>query len=175
MPTENMLLLTLDLGCIPALGAEAEAEVARCEEAGYRFFTLEEAGDSQGSRARLYQLVREGVVDDPATEGEFMEEGEFSDQLWGPYYWRWAHCQYLTAKEDEWVGLSNLQLPESGAQFGVTVVRRAHRGNGLAHALKLLALHYLQRESVPSVSTRNSAMNEPVLRLNRRLGFRLEP
>lgn len=118
--------------------------------------------------------MREGLVDDPASDGTFLSCEEFSERLFEPFYWRWAECQFLAAAGDEWVGLTNLQLRDEGAEFGVTVVTREFRGRGVARALKLQALAYLRRQGVASVATRNDPRNEAVLRLNTRLGFRVD-
>lgn len=56
--------------------------------------------------------------------------------------------------------------------FGLTVVTRAHRGKGLARALKLLALEYAQSCGVDTIVTENHPENAPILRLNKTLGFR---
>ncbi len=168
------LVLRLDLEGDSPSHAEIEAALAIGVESGLRCFMLETAGDSVESRSRLYELVREGVVDDPSNDGTFMGFEEFSEQLFEPFYWRWAECQFLAAVGDEWVGLTNLQLRDSGAEFGVTVVKRAFRGRGVARVLKLLALDHLRKQGVRLVLTRNDSRNSAVLRLNRRLGFRID-
>lgn len=147
--------------------------LARANAAGIRFFTLDAAGDTLDHRRKVFELVREGVVDDPSNDGTFMDFEEFSEHLFGAYYWRWSDAQFLAAAGDEWVGLTNLQLREATrAEFGVTVVRRGYRRRGIARALKLLALDYLRRRGVRSVHTRNDPTNTPILCLNRDLGFR---
>lgn len=165
------MLLRLDLGGGAPVAGDVDEALANGEGLGLRFFTLEAAGDSVASRARLYELVREGVVDDPGGDGMFLGFDAFSERLFEPYYWRWAECQFLAAAGDEWVGLTNLQLRDEGAEFGVTVVKRAYRGQGVARALKLLALAYLGSQGWSSVVTRNDPRNEAVLRLNKRLGL----
>lgn len=165
----NLLTLTLELATRPA--SEMQLAVDGCAYEGIRFFALAEVEDTPDTRVRLYELVREGVIDDPSNDGTFMDPEEFSDRLFEPFYWRWAECQFLAAVGDEWVGLTNLQLPASGAQFGVTVVKRAFRRRGIARVLKLQALQYLHDRGTVSVTTRNDPRNTAVLRLNRGLGF----
>lgn len=168
------MILRLTLAGDSPTPADVEAALARCAGLELRYFTLAAAGDSVESRSLLYQLVREGVLDDPGGDGMFLSLEAFSDQLFEPYYWRWADCQFVAAAGDEWVGLTNLQLRDAGAEFGVTVVKRAYRRRGVARALKLLALAYLRDQGASSVVTRNDPRNEAVLRLNRRLGFEVE-
>lgn len=171
-PPVELVTLELDLASRTPPAAEVEACLERCAAMGVRFFTLAEAGDTPDTRRRLYELVSEGVVDDPGNDGTFMGFEEFSERLFEPFYWRWASCQVLAAKGGEWIGLTNLQLREGRvAEFGVTVVKRAHREQGIARALKLLALRRASDLGVETVRTWNHQANEPMLRLNERLGF----
>lgn len=168
---DTMLTLRLNLAKTGPFASDAKAAYEASAGVGVRFFTLAEVGDSPESRRRLYELVFEGVVDDPSNDGTFMEFEEFSENLFEPFYWRWAECQFIAAVGDEWIGLTNVQVREDGAVFGVTVVKRSFRGRGVARALKLLALDYLWTRGVETVETRNHPSNEAVLKLNRRLGF----
>ena len=165
----TMLLLTLDLESAGPLDDKVRAACGLC--VGTEFITLADAGDSIEARRRLYELVYEGVVDDPSNDGTFMEFEEFSESLFEPYYWRWADCQFIAAAGDKWIGLTNLQLRDDGAVFGVTVVKGDFRGRGVARALKFLALDYLWKSGIETVETRNHPTNLAVLKLNRRLGF----
>lgn len=166
-----MLALELVLNEAPRTADLDEARSATPE--GIRFFSLMDVGDTEDSRLRLYELVREGVVDDPSNDGTFMSYEQFSAELFEPYYWRWAECQFLAADGRNWVGLVNLQLREGGAaEFGVTVVERAYRGRGIARALKLVALAYAHGRGITHLATRNDPRNEAIVRLNCSLGFR---
>jgi RimJ/RimL family protein N-acetyltransferase len=167
-----MLDLELNLTENPPARDVVAAAVAEAAASGIRFFTLYEAGDTPTVRFKLYELVREGVVDDPSNDGTFMDYESFSEQLFEAYYGRWSECQFLAAEGDAWVGLSNVQLRDGNrAEFGVTVVKRGYRRRGIARALKLLALQYLHERGVRSVRTRNDPTNAAILRLNRALGF----
>src|SRR5690606_7738922 len=139
---------------------------------GTRFFTLDNAGDTPVTRHRLYELVNELVIDDPSNDGTFMDYERFFEQLFVPFYWRWADCQFLAAREDEWAGLTNVQLRAGErAEFGVTVVKRDFWRQGIARVLKLLALQRLHTLGIKAVSTGNDPTNTSILRLNRSLGF----
>ena len=140
---------------------------------GIRFFTLDGVGDTQEVRFKLYQLVREGVVDDPSGNGTFMDYEAFSEKLFEKYYWRWRDSQFIAAVGTDWIGLTNLQLrAEDKGQFGVTVVKRAYRRQGIAKVLKLLALRHAHDQGVRFIGTRNDRGNIPIIRLNRALSFR---
>ena len=141
-------------------------------EAGYRFFTLAQAGDDETTRRQLYALVREGVCDTPGFSGAFESYPAFMERIYTPSYWNHAESQFLAAHAGAWVGLSSFvpQADERGL-FGLTVVTRAHRGKGLARALKLLALEYARSCGVDTVVTENHPENAPILGLNKTLGF----
>ena len=76
----------------------------------------------------------------------------------------------------ELIGLTELYLPENRpwmAFQGDTGVRPDHRGHGLGAWMK--ATNHLrladERPDVEWVQTWNAASNEPMLRINRALGF----
>ncbi len=141
-------------------------------EAGYRFLTLAQVGDSEPARRNLYTLVREGVEDTPGFTGEFETYLAFIKRLYRPSYQEHAESQFLALYGEAWVGLSSLVVqPGSRAIFGLTVVTKAHRGRGIARALKLSALEYAREVGVKTITTENHPENLAILRLNRGLGF----
>ena len=96
----------------------------------------------------------------------------FVERIYQPSYRRHADSQFLAAFEGAWVGLSSFAVKPGGeGMFGLTAVTRAHRGKGLARALKVEALSYAQRRGIKRVTTENHPKNTPILRLNRALGF----
>ncbi|MBB5236118.1 GNAT family N-acetyltransferase [Deinococcus budaensis] len=57
------------------------------------------------------------------------------------------------------------------AESEQTVTARAHRGRGLATALKAHALAWAQGEGFTHASTGGTVLNLPMLRVNTRLGY----
>ena len=55
--------------------------LARTNAAGIRFFTLDTAGDTLDHRRKVFELVKEGVVDDPSNDGTFMVFEAFSEHV----------------------------------------------------------------------------------------------
>jgi len=154
------------------VGAVREAE-GTIRRLGLRSFTLLDAGLGPRARRELYQLVRLGVQDDPGEGAGFLPFERFDEELFEPFYWRWADAQFLVADGERWVGLANLQLRTvERAEMGITVVRRAYRRRGVARALKVLALRRAQERGVERVATWNHVGNTPILELNASLGFR---
>lgn len=76
------------------------------------------------------------------------------------------------------VGYTTIQVPAHTPQHALqwdTLVRADHRGHRLGLALKLANLRVLRAHApdVVRISTYNAAENEPMLRVNRALGFRV--
>jgi len=162
--------LTLDLTSVPAV--DSEVATRTLTEAGYRFFTLAQAGDDEATRRKLYSLVREGVHDTAGFTGEFERYEAFIERIYTRSYGQHAESQFLAAYADDWVGLSSfVGKPDGGGIFGLTVVTREHRCRGIARALKLLGLQYAQKNSIGKIVTENHPENAPILGLNQALGF----
>jgi RimJ/RimL family protein N-acetyltransferase len=163
--------LALDLTAAPL--TDTKSVTRPLVEAGYRFFTLAEAGDDETTRRKLYALVREGVCDTPGFSGEFEGYQAFMERIYTRSYRQHAQSQFLAAYAGDWVGLSSfVQQADGQGLFGLTVVTRAHRGEGIARALKLLALQYARGSGVDTIVTENHPQNAPILALNEALGFR---
>jgi mycothiol synthase len=57
----------------------------------------------------------------------------------------------------------------------LTGVRRDWRGRGIAGALKRAQIAWAKEQGYERLQTENETRNEPIRRLNERLGYRLEP
>jgi mycothiol synthase len=58
---------------------------------------------------------------------------------------------------------------------GMTGVRREHRGQGLALALKLRSFHVMKERGCTETLTHNDTANQAILALNRKLGYQKRP
>ena len=165
---ERSVYSRLSLPAIPNLEL-----TRRLERQGYRFCTLQAAGDTSANREKLYWLVRETVMDDPGFEGDFETLDEF-EQMADAWYWSEAETRYLALHGDEWVALSG-QHPKPNQAFieaGLTGVIKTHRGRGLAQAVKLMANADAFRRGYSEVRTNNDSRNAAILAVNRKLGFK---
>lgn len=77
----------------------------------------------------------------------------------------------------EIIGLSKyiLYLGGEGLYTGMTGVRRAYRGRGIATALKVAGIAFAQAQGFPYIRTDNAMSNEAMQAVNRKLGFRPFP
>ncbi len=146
--------------------------ISRLERQGYRFCTLQSAGDTPVNREKLYWLVREAVLDDPGFEGEFETLEQFA-QMADAWYWSEAETRYLAIHNEEWVALSGLhpKPDQSFVSTSLTGVTRTHRGRGLAQAIKLIAITDATARGYNEIRTNNDSRNAAMLAVNRKLGF----
>lgn len=149
----------------------------RAEANGYRFLTLADLELEAGKRA-VYALDCDCAKDEPGLGPDWVPpafETYEKELLAGPQFD--PAGLYLAEKDGEYAGLTGLHFPpgQPAAWTFFTGIRRAHRGQGLAQALKLLAVEYARTKGYPKVSTGNHARNAPMLAVNRKFGFQPLP
>ena len=129
---------------------------------------------------RLYEVAVEALADipgdglsDPGSAEEFRARDVDRAVLppWG----------YAVATDDasgEVIGYSNLMLVAGRpglAWNGMTGVRRAWRGRGVASALKRATIRWAIAHELEAIETANDIDNAPMRAVNRRLGYRPMP
>jgi len=140
---------------------------------GIRFVTLAETGNTPENQRKLYDLNRLCNADNPAHEGWGFEDfATFRKRIFESPEFR-ADAQYIALDGEQWIGLASLTYyEEANAIFNrFTGVDPVHRGRHIALALKLLAIQCAQRYGVDYLFTNNDGENEPILAINRRLGY----
>lgn len=150
--------------------------MARIHAEGFRFFSLAEAGLTEENKHKLYEVNRASALDNPGNNGIFPDFHSFSKNVFEASWFR-ADTQIIAAQGDDWVGLSAIGVykDDDYAYNAFTGVLREYRGRGLAQALKLQTILLAKREGVHRVRTNNDSTNEPVLAVNRKLGYKPEP
>jgi GNAT superfamily N-acetyltransferase len=126
----------------------------------------------------IYAVAVEAYVDVPGTGDDEMEP--FEDWL--------AHdmqgsgdrpeATFVALEDDEVVGYAKFSLTAAQptvAFHDMTGVRRAWRGRGIAGALKRAQIRWAKEQGYERLVTGNEVRNEPIRRLNRRLGYREAP
>ncbi len=127
----------------------------------------------------IYAVAGEASLDVPSDRPP--ERLEDFDR-WLEHEWRYpgtlAEGTMLALADDEVVGFA--RLTASAAQPGVayhamTGVKRGWRGRGIAGALKRAQVTWAKSAGYERLVTNNELRNEPMRRLNARLGYRIEP
>ena len=85
---------------------------------------------------------------------------------------------FIALAGGEVVGYSKFHVPLARPEelmHDLTGVKRAWRGRGVAGTLKRAQLHWAKEQGIRTLITMNEVRNEPIRRLNERLGYRLAP
>jgi len=89
-----------------------------------------------------------------------------------------ADATFLAVSGDEVVGYSKFSLTAAQpttAHHDMTAVKRAWRQRGVAGALKRTQILWAKEQGYERLATQNEVRNEPIRRLNKRLGYREAP
>lgn len=143
------------------------------EATGIRFFTLaDEPGEA--TERKLYELMNRTVRDIPGWDSPEFQPFE--------QWLKWivncpADAIIIAADGDRFAGSTVLQPNKlTGSMYtGHTSVEADYRGRKLALALKLLSIRVAQRYGAPFMRTNNDSQNQPMLAVNRKLGYKPEP
>lgn len=169
---ESVLALA---GFDPALYADA---LSAARDKGIRFMTLAAEGDAASDQfLRRYfdfslpiMMSQPGVDGMPAPPFERWLQFVRGDSRWSP------HGIALAAEGERWVALAEVvHLPSGGFYNGFTGVHQEYRGRGLALPLKVMALAYAKEKGAEYIRTNNHSANQPMLAVNRKLGYVPEP
>ena len=126
----------------------------------------------------LWEVAREATPDIP---GE--EEGDIGTlEEWLARDMRGAsddpRAVFAALDHGEVVGFAKLSFSDESSErafHDLTGVKRAHRGRGIAGALKRTQIAWARENGYTSLQTSNEVRNEPIRRLNERYGYVLEP
>lgn len=134
--------------------------------------------DRPGLDRGLWEVAREAGPDIPGEEDT--DAGPF--EAWLDRDMRGIgddpEAVFVALDGDEVVGYAKLAFnPENAerAYHDLTGVRRAHRGRGIAAALKATQIAWAKEHGYGSLQTSNDVRNEPIRHLNAKPGYRLEP
>ncbi len=148
------------------------------EKEGLEITTLAAVGRTPEAERRLYEMHAELLEDVPRI-GEYTPVPFDLFREWNLESPGHLPEGYFLAKAGEtFVGecvLARMEAVEGGLTHGLTGVRRAYRGQGLATALKVRALAWAKEAGFATVRTWNDSLNEPMLAINVKLGFQREP
>ena len=159
----------------PFLGSLAQAA-----EYGTRLFSYDSVEDTEANRRRLYELAKALIYDIPRRDTQPFKMEPFEDFVQSVIErpeWR-PDLQVIAEKNGEWIGkchvVPKLEFPDVGMQW-LTGVMQAHRGHGVATALKVRTYERARAAGIAVMTTENHEDNAPMLAINRKFGFIPEP
>lgn len=146
------------------------------EATGIRFVSLADIGDTPKTRRQLYAINRSTVLDIPGTDGTFPSFEQSTEMMFEAPWFR-AEGQLLALDGDSFVGYCSVSyFQETNSMYNLmTGVERAYRGRKIALALKLLAIRFAKSYGADYIRTNNDSQNEPMLAINRKLGYQPQP
>ena len=143
---------------------------------GIRFFSLADVNNEARWQRQLYEVNVQAALDDPASTGTFPDYEEFRQRIFESE-WFWPPGQFLAADGDKGVGLAAVRYySHTNSMYNlITGVLPAYRGRKIAQALKLLTIRLGMAQGADYIRTINDSQNEPMLAVNRKLGYQPRP
>ncbi len=121
----------------------------------------------------MYEVAKEAELDIPGATPDRSFELWRSRELDRPS--RNPALTFIALASDEVVGYAGLDEYGVDAFHGLTAVKRAWRGQGVATALKRSQIAAAKERGVKRLVTESEERNTPMRRLNEKLGYRPEP
>jgi mycothiol synthase len=126
----------------------------------------------------IYEVACEAFMDVPGNRDWLMDPYDdwLEHDMQGPG--DRADATFLALAGDEVVGYSKFSFTAArptSAQHDMTGVKRAWRRRGIAGALKRRQIIWAKENGYERLATQNEARNEPIRKLNTRLGYREAP
>jgi GNAT superfamily N-acetyltransferase len=124
----------------------------------------------------IYEVVLEAVPDIPGRAHVVVEpfEGWLAHDMQGPG--SRPDATFVAVVGDEVVGYATFSLSAGShsttARHGLTGVKRAWRGRGVARALKAAQIAWAKANGYEELRSRNDERNAPIRRLNDEFGYR---
>ena len=158
--------------------AKYEDEITRIDQYGFRLITFSDfRKEDKKADFKVWEFEREVSPDmpwpDPISIPEFDHYQDYilKHPRFNPDSW------FLVVDGDRIAGLNNLWKSEipKGLNNGLTGVRREYRRKGIATVLKYNSLIWAKSQGYDWIRTDNAAINEAMLGINIRAGFKFMP
>ena len=145
----------------------------RAQDTGLRFVTMADVPGEDGER-RMYDFFVRSLGNDPTNpQGPPPSFEVFRDRVMADPFMP-PEGIVIAVDGERFVGVSvPVWLGEAREDLHTrfTGVNPEYQGRGLALALKLLTIEYAVRAGARRMRTSNDSRNEPILAVNRRLGY----
>jgi GNAT superfamily N-acetyltransferase len=152
-------------------------KVANAKKSGLEMINLKSQLENPNFVERYYRAVIEILADVPSTTPFVPWDFETWKKraLYHPTFL--PEAEFIGMIGGEIAGVSQLfgSSEAETLQTGLTGVRRAFRGLGVAVALKLAAAEYAKTHGYVNIKTMNHTVNRPMLAINEAMGFVKQP
>ncbi|RKX19600.1 MAG: GNAT family N-acetyltransferase [Candidatus Zixiibacteriota bacterium] len=141
---------------------------------GIEIKTMKELETDPRRDRKMYELEQELGPDMPDEDGFTPIDFEtFKKEIIEASY-TIPDAYFIAVEGDRYIGLSVLMKFKTDKSLftGLTGVKRSYRRLGIATCLKVRAIGYAKKNHYSKIKTENQFGNQPMLSLNRKLGFR---
>ncbi len=153
--------------------------IARLQNEGFQFTSMEALGDTEEAQRRLYQLNETANMETPGTDGSpaWTSFEDFQQNVCKAEWYRPAsQMVVIDTATDTWVAMSAITRFDDYAYNLFTGVDKRYRGRKLAQAVKILALRYAREVlDVHTVRTHHNGKNLPMIAIDRKFGYIQQP
>lgn len=152
---------------------------AKINALNIKLFPLTELMDATPNyKDRLFELDWECTLDEPMPDPPIKPEKEpwLKGHLENPNFTPEAYL--IAVHGDAWIGMNELSRSQEGDGLlynGFTALRRGYRNKGIATALKVKNILWAKKKGFKEIRTWNNSVNEPMLAVNTKLGFKKQP
>ena len=154
-----------------------QAIIAQLESQGFLFTSMEALGNTENNQRKLYQLNEMTSRETMGGTGEpsWASFEDFQASVCkADWYKPGGQMVAIDTASGEWAAMSAITR-FSGADYAYnlfTGVDRRYRGRKLGQAIKIHALRYARQQlGVNQVRTDHNSKNEPMLAIDRKLGY----
>lgn len=148
----------------------------RLRAEGLRFADLTEVGMAEENLHRFYEFIGPIISDMPGAAGRERAPYERWRRHMGQDVYFDPKGTILALDRERWAAFAVVRpLPSGVLTNAFTGVERSYRGRGLALGTKVVALTYAKSLGARSITTSNHSVNQPMLAINRRLGYQPLP
>lgn len=154
-----------------------QATIDRLRAEGYLFTNMEALGNTEEAQRKLYQLNDSASAETPGSEGihPWNSFEDFRTSVCGSNWYRPAgQMVVIESNSGQWVSMSAITRFD-GVDYAYnlfTGTDSRYRGRKLAQAVKVLALRYAREVlKVTTVKTHHSAINYPMIAIDRKFGY----
>jgi len=167
--------MTLDLGNFD--DGPYDATIARLQAKGFQFTSMEALGNAEEAQRKLHALNDTAASETPGSEGShpWLDFEDFQKSVCQSDWYRPAgQMVVIDTATSTWAAMSAITRFEGTdhAYNLFTGVDKRYRGHKLGQAVKVLALRYARDVlKVDVVRTNHNAQNDPMIAIDRKLGY----